>query len=240
MGLSLTRFGKGVIYTAICGGKDTLAGPVDPIPSVDYLCFTDDVNISHSKPWEIRLLKSSNDDPTRVAKKPKILPHRFLVDYDWSLWIDGNIVIAGDLTAFIADNLNVSSFCVARQFQREFYYDEFSACELLQKDDPEILRQQKHQYEKEGMPADRTVLSCSILLRKHHDKDVVTVSELWWNEISKWSRRDQLSLPYILWKHPINYHLFFNGGRPFWNEIPFLQRVPHKIKSSAPTSKWAP
>ena len=41
------------------------------------------------------------EDPTRNARKYKILPHRFLSEYDISIWIDGNIKVRGDVNELL-------------------------------------------------------------------------------------------------------------------------------------------
>ena len=47
----------------------------------------------------------------------------------------------------------------------------------------------------------------SILLRRHNSDDIVKLSDMWWEEISNFSRRDQLSFCYCLWKLSMKYYL---------------------------------
>ena len=45
-------------------------------------------------------------DNTRNAKKFKVLPHRYLSDYDYSIFIDGNMTVVGDINKLVDDYLN--------------------------------------------------------------------------------------------------------------------------------------
>ena len=81
---------QSVIYTAIFGGVDKLAEPKCVPPGCDFVCFTNaDVT---SKVWDVRVMNRLHDDPVRDAKRYKVLPHRFLKEYESSVWVDGNIL----------------------------------------------------------------------------------------------------------------------------------------------------
>ena len=84
---------KKVIYTAITGKYDNLQEPEYIPKGYDFICFTDHkINKSNSI-WNIKHILPLYNDNTRVARKYKILPHRFLPEYDLSIWIDGNFII---------------------------------------------------------------------------------------------------------------------------------------------------
>ncbi|PKL73860.1 MAG: hypothetical protein CVV29_01220 [Methanobacteriales archaeon HGW-Methanobacteriales-2] len=100
---SIKRIGlkqhKKVVYTAITGGYDDLVTPEYVNEDWDYICFTDtDIE---SDFWQIKQMDDVNVDPVRKSKKYKILPHYYLPEYDYSLYIDGNCVIVGDINEYI-------------------------------------------------------------------------------------------------------------------------------------------
>lgn len=64
-----------------------------------------------------------------------------------------------------------------------------------------ILKQIK-QYRKEGFPKNFGLYACGIMIRKN-TSEIINFMELWYSEICKYSHRDQISFPYILWKTPI-------------------------------------
>ena len=83
------------VYTSIFGGYDNIIDDQLKMDGVDYICYTD-ANIK-SDLWEVRKSTPIYTEPNRNAKKYKVLPHRYLSEYDWSVWIDGNIKIHSDI-----------------------------------------------------------------------------------------------------------------------------------------------
>ena len=86
---------KRVIYTCITGGYDKLREPEAVDGDFDYICFTDAAVSSEEGVWQIRPIPYSCEDPTRLSRYVKLLPHKVLGEYDESLWIDANIAIRG-------------------------------------------------------------------------------------------------------------------------------------------------
>ena len=80
-----------VIYTTIFGGYDNLVEPYFVPDGWDFVCFTDDD--IESDVWKMVKVKTFYDDNTRNAKQFKVLPHRHLSEYDYSIFIDGNMTI---------------------------------------------------------------------------------------------------------------------------------------------------
>ena len=94
---------KIAIYTSIFGDYDSLIENQFQIEGIDYLCFTD-INLK-SNTWKIIKSTPIYSDPNRNAKKYKILPHRYLKDYDYSIWIDGNFTVLFDVRDIIKKGL---------------------------------------------------------------------------------------------------------------------------------------
>lgn len=222
--------GRGAVYTAITGGKDVLRPLQYVIPDVEYICFTDDPSMT-AEGWTCRPLDYNHRDPTRRARRPKILAHQYLKDFDWSLWIDGNFEITGHIEAFIMEHVSEAAFHAFKHNKRAYAYEEFPRCKELEKDDPVLIDAQEARYRAEGMPEDRRLLYSGVLLRRHNDPEVKAAMKLWWSEIKRGSRRDQLSLPYVLWKQPVDFRVF--GTKLFWNQLPFIQRKAHQIKKAS-------
>ena len=47
-------------------------------------------------------------DNNRNAKRFKVLPHRYLQDYEYSIFIDGNMTVVGDVNVLVSKYLNDS------------------------------------------------------------------------------------------------------------------------------------
>lgn len=92
-----------VVYTAIFGDKDYLKEPSQLPEGCDLVCFTDNKYL-RSKSFDVKVYPSIDTDPVRNAKVFKILPHWFFHDYEYSLWIDGSVIIKTMKTQSMIDN----------------------------------------------------------------------------------------------------------------------------------------
>jgi len=213
-----------VVYTAITGGYDKLA-PVR-YKDCDFICFTDsDIKVSG---WQIRPLPYHMDDPARCNRKIKILPHRILQEYEYSIYIDGNIELINNPVKLIK-GINFSTpLIVYRNHQTKSLADEVDACIRLGKDDPDILNKQKKRYLEAGLPSENNMITGNVLIRKHNDPRLIPVMEDWWREVKLYSKRDQVSFNYVVWKNDftcayMNSPLVIPRGSKF-----FFVRYPHK------------
>ena len=81
---------KKVIYTSTFPHKNKLEYFLfepEVVPSgYDFVIFTDNVDFK-SNIWDIRLVPPLYTDGARSAKRYKTLPHRYLKEYDESIWI---------------------------------------------------------------------------------------------------------------------------------------------------------
>jgi hypothetical protein len=197
-----------VIYTAIFGGKDELQNPTFVPPGCDFVCFTD-AEIKSSV-WQIRKPIFDSFDPVRRARQHKVLAHKLFPEYKHSVWVDGNIIVRGDVNKLIEKHLTSSHMAIYDHVKtvgdsRDCVYDEAAAIIEMgkngkYKDDPKLIEEQIARYKKEGYPSHHGLISSMELVRKHNEKDVADCMELWWSEIAKGSRRDQLSFNYAAWK----------------------------------------
>ena len=200
---------KCVVYTAIYGEKDTLKDPLVINPNVDYLCFTDNKNIK-SNVWKIIHHPAIHTNPVRSAKIFKVKPHEFLSDYDISLWVDANFLIKTDLQTFFqkSDFLSKAGMMLFQHDQgRNCIYDEANTIMQDRKDDPALVTAQMNKYREEKFPPQHGLSANSIMLKKHNDSAIIALGDKWWSEIQQYSRRDQLSLYYCIWKLDIRHYL---------------------------------
>jgi hypothetical protein len=88
---------KKVIYTSIIGNYDVLEEPRFIPKGYDFICFTDQIIEKPNSVWKIKQVLPLYEDNTRTARKYKLLPHRFLPEYEISIWVDGNELVVGDV-----------------------------------------------------------------------------------------------------------------------------------------------
>ena len=210
-----------VVYTAIAGGVDQLREPVHVSPRVDHVCFTDNPHLA-STHWELRPFDERFENPTRTAKKPKILPHRYFPEYEVSVWIDGNQTVEADLAELAESSLENRSLALFRHPDgREDLYDEARACIRLGKDDPDTINRQVERYREAGFPGrapDPDVHGARPPASR--PAGLVEAMEDWWREIGAGSRRDQVSFDYVAWRHELAYEL--DRGRRAGQPLPHL------------------
>ena len=222
---------KNVIYTSIYGKKDNLKEPLFISDGWDYICFTDNPNLK-SNIWKIVHSKPIHKDPVRSAKIFKALPHAYLQEYDISIWIDANFIIKNDINVLLhkLNQLKERNMFVFQHDQgRNCIYDEAVVVKEDQKDDPLIIEKQMLKYRDENYPEQNGLTANSILIRRHNEEDIISLSELWWSEIQNHSRRDQLSFCYCLWKLDTSYMMAKYPTLDIRNN-PWFQWSPHNYE----------
>lgn len=201
---------KKVIYTTIIGKYDILEEPSFIPEGYDFICFTDQKINKPNSIWEIRQVLPLYKDNTRTARKYKILPHRFLPEYDISIWTDGNELVVGDINKLQEKYLKDKNMAIYNHMscwdKRDCVYEEAKAIFNLGnqnnnwKDDPLIITKQMERYVSEQYPPNGGLIVSGVMFRKHNKKDVIDCMETWWTELKYGSRRDQLSFNYAAWK----------------------------------------
>ncbi|MBI3571975.1 DUF616 domain-containing protein [Candidatus Kaiserbacteria bacterium] len=202
------------VYTAIFGKKDALHEPLVHPPGCDFICFTD--QDFRSRTWQVVKVVPPLPDPTRSARRYKILAHEYLPEYDVSVWVDGNVVVRGDVGELVdryLRDVNMAVFDHARSRSMPIGSLRAELTELLameragkHQDDAALLARQYDAYVREGYPDTGGLLWSLALLRRHNEPDVIAAMERWWEELSRWSKRDQMSFNYVAWKTGLKFN----------------------------------
>ncbi len=196
-----------VVYTAITSGYDELKEPLFVDDDLKYVCFTDNREI-RSDVWEIRYIDLPKDMEARhFIRKFKILPHLFFPEYNTSIWVDGSFNILGDLRILMQTYQEHSDILFFPHYVRNCIYDEGAACMLLKKDAKRKLVEQMNEYFNLNYPEHNGLLCGNFMVRNHNEKRVIGVMEDWWDQVCRFSKRDQISLPFALWKNNYSYDL---------------------------------
>ena len=190
-----------VVYMAIIGGYDKLILPDELVFDWDYVLFTD-AHIEGISPFEVRSPLYKDNDTVRVARYHKLNSHLVLSEYDYSIWIDGNIQLKSHyFRELISDEIDIGTEILLRKHpDRSCTYQEILKCRELLKDDFGLMSKQLDRYRDEKLPEDAGLFETNVVLRSHKSERVIRFNEYWWNELSKGSRRDQLSCVYALRK----------------------------------------
>lgn len=193
------------VYTAIFGGYDKVKSiPEDCWDLADYYIFSD-VNIIVSKPWQL-IISNGNMNFNNVEKNRhiKFFPTKYLSDYESSLYIDGNIQIMSNFHSII-DKMTGSDFSIFEHPIRNSIIKECAAIFWMRRISDENLIPlclQLLKYKETGYLLDG-LCEANIIYRKH-SLEVRNLMNDWWSEFTYGIKRDQISLPYLLWLHSEN------------------------------------
>lgn len=193
---------KYLVITAITGGKDKLLDPPIVFDNCDYIAFVDKkqdgVNV-----WEQRdVLKFSAIDNLynrRNAKPYKILSAIMFPQYEYIIWEDGNHQLKKDPDLIIEEYGADIDFLLFKHPDRKCLYQEMNAVVQWQLDYPNNVENQFRLYKSLNMPEQYGLFEMSTFIVKTSDA-VKELQLMWWEQICRFSSRDQISLPFCLWK----------------------------------------
>ena len=226
---------RNVVYTSIFDNYDDIINQNLP-SNWEWKCFSEDNSLT------------LYEDGNRNAKKFKVLPHRYLQEYEYSIFIDGNMKVIGDVNELIEKYLqdaNVALFSHSENSldRRNCIYEEAETILKLgeknmkltpdrgilnYKDNPEIIKKQIEKYRTLGYPTNNGLITGMVILRRHNENDSIKVMEDWWKEIKYNSKRDQLSFNYVAWKNNLKFNYIDGDSRN--NDYFYRDTNPHKGK----------
>ena len=218
------------VYSCITGNYDGIIEPLYLEPSVDYYMFTD-APIPEPSKWKkidvANFREYSDLTPAQMNRRIKMLPFQYLSEYDYSIYVDGNIEIIAPLSPLI-ESMGNSVLGVHFHNYRDCIYDEMIAIEHYKKIDLAMAKEQLGAYAKEGFPHHFGLYENGVLIRKHSDEAVKILMEEWWKEYLKYPTRDQFSLPYIMWKTKFDRSRIHIIGNNLNKNARFNREVMHK------------
>jgi len=200
-----------VVYTAVFGNYDHVPA-VNPKWDCDFVCFTDNPElVSHG--WQVVMVQLNGEPPAQANRRYKMLPHKYFPKYEWSLYVDGHIKIVADPSSLFQKYLNNGVIAIPKHQDRNCAYAEARLCIKVGFVSKEITEQQMARYTADGFPEKFGMTENGIIFRRHHDENVIAMMDSWWEEYCNGGRRDQLSLPYLIWKHKIDVLEVIEGPR---------------------------
>lgn len=205
---------KYAIYTAMVGGYDEIMQPMVVDDRFDYILFSNDIKEDRVGVWQMRPIAYTNPDNTRICRYVKTHPEELLQGYEFSIWMDASMQICTSFVYERAIELYNSEIQIASMWHpvRNCIYEEAFAVMHGMVERESVVVKWCHKLRKENYPQHNGLCETGFLFRKHTTL-VQQFNNIWWNSINKFSRRDQLSFNYVLWKLGIPYHYFLGEGR---------------------------
>lgn len=191
-----------LVYTCVFGGYDRIFPPIFLDRAFDYIAITDDPQLKvHG--WRPHLVDTSAFGSARSANRYyKMLGHRILPGYEASIYVDGNIRLLGQLQHLISDFQKTGAALGAFPHPtRKDIAGEAEACVASGKvDDAARLRLELECYLADGFTDKQGLIEATVLLKNHSHPALDAAMELWWALFERYESRDQISLPYVIWK----------------------------------------
>lgn len=208
---------KIAVYSCILGKYDDIHEPLYKSENVDYYMFTDQTIKNKNTEWIIIDVNTLGlvGNNVYINRYIKFHPNDFFPDYDYSIYIDGNISIISDIEDICKSMKNSNKFLgLHRHNQRDCIYVEADAINHLSRFNGivDLVKKQIRNYKKEGFPNHYGLFENSIIVREHNNSQCIKLMNDWWNEYKKYPTRDQLSLPYIIRKNDCMAMIFILGN----------------------------
>ena len=198
---------EAVIYTVIFGDYDVIRKPYIIKGTFDYYYITDNKTDNIPKPWRVIRINHQDQDISRLNRLFKFFPHLFLDNYQYSLYIDGNITLIKNPTDILHKVLiNFPMACISHP-ERSCAYEEAIQCVAKTKDANDIIEKQMNRYKKECFPENYGLTQNGVIFRNHFNPNLARLMESWWTELCLESKRDQLALSYVSWKTGIHINI---------------------------------
>ena len=156
--------------------------------------------------WQQRMVEPERG-LRRTARHYKACPHLYL-DADVFIWVDGNVRLLADPQEIVDLYLGNADLAIFRHPDRGCLYVEADFCAKHGKDSRRVLNRQTAVYRLEGMPTGWGLPETRCVIRRNTEQ-MRELGDRWWDELSKYSVRDQVSLPFVCWKMGVK-----------WREIP--------------------
>lgn len=152
--------------------------------------------------YQIKKMKLDHLMPVRRNRLIKIcIPDEIFNNYEYSFYMDLKHPTAIDFDRLLGC-MNSQSDLVIQQHWRDCVYDEGAKCiekKRFKSNKKDISRQLAF-YKSEDYPTHNGLYAAWWLFRRH-TKELKKFMKLWWEQVEKYSHRDQISLPYVAWKH---------------------------------------
>lgn len=205
------------IYTVMIGDKEQLGNPLANLNSsertdliLDFVCFTDNHNLK-SDVWRFEYIDTGHLPPEKLSRRPKTMPHRYLPNCSYSLYIDNTVVFKhlpnrNDLTTSLP-----YLFKTFRHATRNRLTEEADAIAMLGYDEVSTICTQLDFYASlRPLETISPLTTCTVILRSHNHPKVMEFGDMWWEQILNFSKRDQMSFDFSA-IHTGCQHEYFTG-----------------------------
>ena len=219
-----------IVYTCIAGGYDNLRPVPQAEAGVSYICFAEP-GFCAPDPWIRRDLIYPPNGETgsrHLNRFHKLFPQRLFHKQRYSVYQDGNVCFRGSylsvLEKFRGTRASIGAF---RHFADRTLESEAQACRDCDKFnayDLKVIEQQLQHYLMQGYPMHEKISANYFLVRDHSSPVLESIMDGVWQDLNRFTSRDQISLPFQVWSNEANLVFLDELGIP----LEWVQRHYHK------------
>ena len=189
---------KNVIYTCLTNSYDALSPATNQ--KCDCICFCDKESYELNKQvegWSFRIVNNPTFNPKQINRDYKMNPHKFLKDYNHSIYIDSNIILKKDLSPFFEYAYDQFSIYLYNHPDRNCAYKEIIKLAEVGLIEGDYAKRWFNFLKKEKLSQNNGFYECNIILRKHNENQCIKAMVQWSELYKSWNLRDQPSFALI-------------------------------------------
>lgn len=192
------------VYRALIGGYEQLREEeVARESDLPFICFTDDPALT-STTWQVELVEARLPrDSTRSARALKILGHPLLEHYDETLWVDNTVALKQPPDTLFDEWLADADVAAPLHSFRSSVLAEAEAVLDAGLDDvARVYEQLSHYLAVDGEGLEDNPHWTGMLARRRTPATTAAMTA-WWEDVLRYSRRDQLSFVPVMRRHGV-------------------------------------
>lgn len=206
------------VYSAVFGGYDSVASIGFDVSNPKFFLYSD--TGQRAKGWAVTQAAALEGDTPELSNRfLKTFPPKDVLSYQFAFYVDGNVKIQASLNdLFLEFKESGADIGFFRHSDRETLREELDACEKARKVPKGVGIEQIESYENDGFVGQIPLLEGSMFFRKNTPLTAGMMT-MWSQEIRKWKTRDQLGLPYAIWKSGAKLHVFSGSPRRMYSRF---------------------
>ena len=215
------------IYSCIVGCYDKPRVPLISYSNCLYVLYTDNINIS-APGWQIKPIpeKLKSLRTNEINRYMKFHPEE-VCDTQYGIYVDGNVKLIAGIPDFIDKISKKTGLAIFMHPWRNCIYTEARICQLVGKGNAEKLQLQVDAYRQAGFPKNFGQPETSVVVSDLNNPRSTELLSKWYEEHTlRGGGRDQISLPYVLWKNNLTVSDIGSLGDDIDQNL-YVRREPH-------------
>lgn len=217
-------FLKDIVYSCSFTGYDWSFAPLRDLPGVQFVRFMEK-RPPLLRRWRYRPIPGSVRQPTQTLTNRfcKLHPHLLFPEADLAVYVDGNVLVTGDLGPLIdafrtsGQDLALFPHPSGRTVGEEIDFA-LKVGKIPESARPRAMAQ-RAAYAEEGLLSE-PITENTIIFWNLASPTARLLGETWWQELVRFTQRDQISLPKALRQTGARVHVwdwhFGDGTNPYF------------------------